>query len=223
MRILVVCCALVTAVMGFSPVRTTSRVTTAHSMSVVDDWKNFFSPRERQHRKEQHEKKMAEMEASQKEILERRRDPEKMKVYHDQEEARHEKFDRQHDIQVEQELEQEWTPSTEKPYTNVAPVEGHNVLDDWKKFFSKPEAEHRRMQHHLELLDTADAEKEILERRRDPVKMKAYKEKEELRHKRLDKQHEIEAGFEFVEEQVDPKLEKGTDFIDDVSVALVLF
>lgn len=211
------CIALVTAVTGFSPTPHTRILsTTARSMSIVDDWKDFFSPQERQHRQEEHDKEMSDMEAAQKEILERRRDPTMMQAYHAKEEARHEKFDYQHDVEVEEERSQDWTPGSNKPYTSVAP-KGHNVLDDWKKFFSKSEAEHRGMQLHLEQLDTAEAEQQMLERRRDPAKMKAYKAEQELRHKRLDKKHEIEASLEFAEEQVDPKLKEGTDFIGDVS------
>ena len=218
MRI-ILCITLVTAVLSFSPSphsKATRVSSTAVRKSILDDWKDFFSPQERQQRKEEHEKQMAEMEAAQKEILERRRDPSKMQAYHAQEEARHAKLDYQHDMDVEYELSQDWTLGSQKPYTSVAP-KGHSVLDDWKKFFSKPEAEHRGLQHHLEQMDTADAEQEILERRRDPAKMKAYKAEQELRHKRLDKQHEIEAGLQFVEERVDPNLKEGTDFIGDVS------
>lgn len=218
---LILCITLATAVIGFSPgaPRTsTSRISTTTSrMSIVDDWKEFFSPQERQHRKGLHEKEMAEIEAAQKEILERRRDPSKMVEYHAKEVARHKQLDRQHDVQAEQELTQDWSPSTKKPYTCVTP-KTHSVLDDWKQFFSKSEMDHREVQHHLEQLDTADAEQEILKRRRDPGEMKAYKAKQDARHQRLDKQHEIEAGLEFAEEQVDPNLMDGTDFISDVSI-----
>lgn len=214
---LFLCITLATAVLGFSPRSTLStRISTACRMSIVDDWKDFFSPQERHHRKELHDKEMAEMKAAQKEILERRRDPSKMELYHAQEVKRHEQFDHQHDVQVEQEIAQDWSPSKKKPYTSIAP-KSHNVLDDWKKFFSKSEMGHRGVQHHLEQLDTADAEEEILKRRRDPAKMKAYKAKQDLHQKRLDKQHEIEASLEFAEEQVDPNLKEGTDFITDVS------
>ncbi len=89
------------------------------------------------------------------------------------------------------------------------------VTDSW--IISTSEMDHRNVQHHLELLDTADAEQEILERRRDPAKMKAYKGRQDDRHKRFDKQHEIETGLEFAEERVDPQLKDGSDFIDDVS------
>jgi len=220
MRTLLCIALVLTAAVGFSPMPCTHISSSSRiSMSIVDDWKDFFSPQERQHRKEEHDKEMAEMEAAQKEILERRRDPTMMQAYHALEEARHQKYDHQHDIQVEEELSQDWTPGSSKPYTSVAP-KGHNVLDDWKTFFSKSEAEHRGMQHHLEQLDTADAEQQILERRRDPAKMKDYKAKQELRHKRLDKQHEIERSLEFAEEQVDPKLKEGTDFVGDVSTVV---
>jgi hypothetical protein len=141
-----------------------------------------------------------------------------MKAYHQQEEKRHESFDRKHDVEIEQEMAKEWMiVGDKKPLTKTVPKTSHSVLDDWKNFFSKPEADHRRVQHHLEILDTADAEQERLQRNRDPAKMKAYKKQDERRHQRMDKQHEVEVGFQFAEEQVDPKMKGGQDFIGDVS------
>lgn len=212
---LFLCIALATAVIGFCPAPRTRVSTACQHRSVVDDWRDFFSPQERHLRKERHEKEMAEMEAAQKEILERRRYPSKMEAYHEKEVKRHQQLDHQHDVQVEQELAQgDWTPPKNKPYTSIAP-KSHNVLDDWKKFFSKSEMDHRSVQHHLEQLDTADAEQEMLERRRDPAKMKVYKAQQDLRHRRLDKQHEIEASLIFAEEHVDPNLREGEDFISE--------
>lgn len=215
MRLSLCIITFTTVVTGFSPAPRTV-TPSACKMSIVDDWKDFFSPQERNHRRQLHKQEMAEIEATQKEILERRRDPSKMQAYHEKEEARHRQLDNQHDFQVEQELSQDWTPSKDKPYTSVAPRNSHNMFDDWKHFFSKSEMDHRNVQHHLELLDTADAEQEILERRRDPAKMKAYKGRQDDRHKRFDKQHEIETGLEFAEERVDPQLKDGSDFIDDI-------
>lgn len=210
------CFSLAAVVVGFSPVQHVTRLSTAHSMSMLDDWKTFFSPDEVQHRKQEHEREMKEMRAAQKEVLDRRRNPSKMKAYHQQEEKRHESFDRKHDVDMEQEIAKEWIVG-EKPLTKTVPKTTHSVLDDWKNFFSKPEADHRRVQHHLEILDTADAEQERLQRNRDPAKMKAYKQQDERRHQRMDKQHEVEVGFQFAEEQVDPKMKEGQDFIGDVS------
>jgi hypothetical protein len=211
------CFSLAAVVVGFSPVQHATRLSTARSMGMLDDWKTFFSPEEVLHRKQEHEIEMEEMGAAQKEVLDRRRNPSKMKAYHQQEEKRHEQFDHKHDVDIEQEIAREWIVS-EKPLTKPVPkASSHSVLDDWKNFFSKPEADHRRVQHHLEMLDTADAEQQRLERNRDPAKMKGYKQQDQRRHQRMDKQHEVEAGFEFAEEQVDPKMKEGQDFIGDVS------
>eukprot|EP00544_Gedaniella_sp_CCMP2646_P007298 CAMPEP_0202489830 /NCGR_PEP_ID=MMETSP1361-20130828/7433_1 /ASSEMBLY_ACC=CAM_ASM_000849 /TAXON_ID=210615 /ORGANISM="Staurosira complex sp., Strain CCMP2646" /LENGTH=61 /DNA_ID=CAMNT_0049119629 /DNA_START=36 /DNA_END=221 /DNA_ORIENTATION=- len=46
--------------------------------------------------------------------------------------------------------------------------------------------------------------------------MRSYKGRQDDRHKRFDKQHEIETGLEFAEERVDPQLKDGSDFIDDI-------
>lgn len=196
--------SLSAVVVGFIPMQRVTRLSTARSMSMLDDWKAFFSPEEVQHRKQDHEREMAEMREAQKEVLERRRNPVKMKVYHEQEVKRHETWDRKHDVDIENEIAKEWVVGKEKPFTKPFAKTQHSVFGDWKNFFSKTEADHRRVQHHLEMLDTADAEQEMLERRRDPAKMKAYRQEQERRHQRLDKSHEVEAGFEFVEEQVEP-------------------
>jgi hypothetical protein len=217
MKILVyVAIATTVGVLGFSPTpQKGARIKTARSMSIVDDWKTFFSPEEFQHRQEEHKKEMTEMRLTQKQVLERRRDPQKMSIYHKKEVQRHNKLDHLHDVDIEHEISQEWIPNkkplTKQPYEKKV---GHSVFDNWQAFFSKPEFDHRRVQHHLEQLDTADAEQEILQRRRDPSKMKAYKQKEEARHQLLDKQHEVEVGFEFAEEKV---LGEGQDFIGGVS------
>jgi len=205
--------ALSPTVMGFSPTPRAVHAPTALSMSIVDDWKTFFSRSEISHRKEEHEHKLQETYAAQKEILERRRNPKMMEAYHSQEVSRHAKLDHQHDVDIENEIAKEWTPDrhplTKRPYEK----KDHSVFDDWKNFFSKPEMDHRRMQHHLDLMDTASAEQEILERRRDPAKMKRYHQGEEKRHQRLDKKHDVEVGFDFAEEKV---LEEGNSFMDKV-------
>ena len=147
---------------------------------------------------------------AQKEILERRRDPKKMAAYHQQEEARHQRFDHQHDVDIENELAKEWTPSDRPLVKDTYEKKSHNALDDFMSFFSKEAREERGVQRHIELLEIEDAEKQILERRRNPDQMKKYKQEEKARHQRLDKRHEVEAGFEFAEEDV---LEEGQDFV----------
>jgi hypothetical protein len=75
---------------------------------MFDDLMNYFSPNETQHRIEVHKEQMEDMEEAEHELLELRRDPHKMKAYHQQEEVRHHKFDMMHDADVEKELSQEW-------------------------------------------------------------------------------------------------------------------
>ena len=192
------------------PTRTRSLVVT---QSIVDDWKTFFSKEETNHRQVEHDAELREMFEAQQEILERRRDPKKMAQYHMQEEARHEKFDHQHDVDLEAEWAKEWTPSDTPLVKDTYDKHGaHNIFDDFASFFSKEAREERAVQHHIEMLEIEDAEKDILSRRRDPGAMKRYKNQEKARHERLDKQHEIEEALQFAEEEI----EEGQNFMNDV-------
>mmetsp|Transcript_10876 Transcript_10876/g.23018 ORF Transcript_10876/g.23018 Transcript_10876/m.23018 type:complete len:232 (+) Transcript_10876:49-744(+) len=206
---------LANAAFAFAPVPGSVPSTTAPlRMSLIDDlakpWKDFFSPEEARHRQEQHDAEVKKMMQDQKEILERRRDPKKMAAYHQQEEKRHELFDHQHDVDIDNELAKEWTPSDHPLVKDTYEKKSHNALDDFISFFSKEAKEERKVQHHIEMLEIEDAEKQILGRRRNPDQMKQYKAKEDARHQMLDKRHEVEVGLEFAEEDV---LEEGQDFV----------
>ena len=212
---LILYATLVTTAFGFAPMaspptRTSSLVVT---QSIVDDWKTFFSKEETNHRKEDHDADLQEMYEAQKEILERRRDPKKMAQYHMQEEARHQQFDHQHDVDLKAEWAKEWTPADTPLVKDTYDKHGsHNIFDDLASFFSKEAREERAVQRHIELLEIEDAERDILKNRRDPGRMKRYKTQVEARHERLDKQHEIEEALQFAEEEI----EEGQNFMNDV-------
>ena len=212
---LILYAALATSALGFSPkasplTRTKSLVVT---QSIVDDWKTFFSKEETNHRQVEHDAELKAMFEAQQEILQRRRDPKKMAQYHMQEEARHQKFDHQHDVDIEAELAKEWTPSATPLVKDTYDKHGsHSIFDDFASFFSKEAREERAVQRHIELLEIEDAEKDILKNRRDPGRMKRYKTQVQARHERLDKQHEIEEALQFAEEEI----EEGQDFMNDV-------
>jgi ATP-dependent protease ClpP protease subunit len=107
--LLVVGAGVVHGVAAFLPVKGTTgtRLATTRSMTIIDDWKDVFGPDGIKKRTERHEREMEEMVKAEKEILERRRDPRKMKQYHDNEEARHRRFDNKHDLDIEEELSKE--------------------------------------------------------------------------------------------------------------------
>ena len=213
---LILYATLAAAALGFAPKASSPPMRTKKShvvtQSIVDDWKTFFSKEETNHRQVEHDAELKEMFEAQQEILERRRDPKKMAQYHMQEEARHQKFDQQHDVDLEAEWAKEWTPADTPLLKDTYDKHGsHNIFDDFASFFSKEAREERAVQHHIEMLEIEDAEKDILKLRRDPGLWKKHKQQEKVRHERLDKQHEIEKALQFAEEEI----EEGQNFMND--------
>ena len=196
---------------AFAPTKTASRIETAQGMSILDDWKTFFSPQEQEHRRREHEQEMEEISKTQKEILEMRRDPEKLGAYYNREERRHQFWDKRHDQEVDKELSSDWVSSS-APQDERPPKASHNAVNDWKNFFSKQEFQHRQVQHHLEKLENEDADQAILERRRNPYKMKQYKKSHEERRNQLDKQHDLDLERELSYEHIE-----GQDYFGNVS------
>jgi hypothetical protein len=76
------------------------------------------------------------------------------------------------------------------------------MLDDWKTFFSPEEIQHRKQDHEHEMEEMRAAQKEVLDRRRNPSKMNAYHQQEEKRHEEFDHKHDIDIEQELAKEWI---------------------
>eukprot|EP00550_Attheya_septentrionalis_P002992 CAMPEP_0198280244 /NCGR_PEP_ID=MMETSP1449-20131203/355_1 /TAXON_ID=420275 /ORGANISM="Attheya septentrionalis, Strain CCMP2084" /LENGTH=238 /DNA_ID=CAMNT_0043975537 /DNA_START=71 /DNA_END=787 /DNA_ORIENTATION=- len=205
---------------AFLPVKgtTRSRLATTRSMTIIDDWKNVFGSDGIKKRTEQHEREMEEMVKAEKEILERRRDPRKMKQYHENEEARHRMFDNKHDLDIEKEVSKERVihPKHQSlkrvnKVQSIPKPHSKGMFDDLMNYFSPNETQHRIEVHKEQMEDMEEAEHEILELRRDPHKMKAYHQQEEVRHHKFDMMRDADVEKELSQEWVE-----GGGFMDNL-------